>query len=187
MVRQSPRLVVMTTLLALMPIPALAGQVTLLDGSRRAISISGEIVPGDEAAFHTLLSQAPTALIVLTGPGGRVMPALAIGREIRGDGLQTLVPEGASCASACALIWLAGTRRMLASRARLGLHALSTRQGNGGVSETHAFDDVLVHYLTELGYAFDATATIVNTPSALVRWYDPIELNASGIATEPVP
>ena len=170
-----------------MPVPALAGEVTLLNGAQPAISVSGEIASGDEAAFHTLLAQAPTALVVLTGPGGRVVPALAIGREIRAYGLQTLVPAGGSCASACALIWLAGTRRMLASQARLGLHALSTRQGTGSASETHAFDDVLVRYLTELGYAFDATATIVNTPSSLVRWYDPIELNANGIATESVP
>lgn len=167
--------------------PAQAGRIALQDGRSCAISVAGRIEDGDALAFDALATSCPNALVVLSGPGGKVVPALAIGRDIRARGLRTLVPAGAACASACSLIWLAGTQRLLATDARIGFHALSALRPGAPPAETHAFDAELVRYLTELGYAFDVTATIVNTPSVLVRWRDAIELNANGIATQATP
>lgn len=171
----------------LVAVPAQAGQVTIQDGRICAISIAGRIEDGDDLLFSSLASAYPHALVVLSGPGGKVVPALAIGREIRARGLRTLVPAEAVCASACSLIWLAGTPRLLGTDARIGFHALSTPRLGASPIETHAFDPELVRYLTELGYALDVTATIVNTPSVLVHWRDAIELNANGIATQAYP
>jgi hypothetical protein len=155
-------------------------------GSGAAILLSGIIAPGDEAAFHALAATMPSAIVLTTGPGGSVGAALAIGGEIRARGWATLVPEGATCASACSMIWLAGARRMLAEGGRIGFHAMSIRQ-NGFAVETHRPDVDLRRWLTELGYSDDTTATIVNTPSRLVHWLDRLELQADGIASEPYP
>ena len=97
------------------------------------------------------------------------------------------MPAGNSCASACALIWLAGTTRLLGADAHIGFHALSAPRGGRAYTETHEFDPVLMHYLLELGYAGDATATIVNTPSRGLRWLDRIELNSNGFGAESYP
>lgn len=167
--------------------PAQAGQVAIQDNKACAISVAGRIEDGDDLAFDVLATACPNALVVLSGPGGKVAPALAIGRNIRARGLRTLVPAGAACASACSLIWLAGTPRLLAADARIGFHALSALRPGAPAVETHAFDPELVRYLTGLGYALDVTATVVNTPSASVHWRDAIELNANGIATQPYP
>lgn len=166
---------------------AKAGQVGVQCGTTCVISLAGRIEDGDDKAFHDLAASQPDALVALSGPGGKVFPALAIGREIRARGLRTLVPSGASCASACALIWLAGSQRSLGTGARIGFHALSAARPGAAPTETHEFDMGLVRYLTELGYAYDVTATIVNTPSVLVHWRDAIELNANGIATQNAP
>ncbi len=167
--------------------PVFAGEIVGIDGKTFAISVSGRIELGDEKVFINLIRTAPKARIILAGPGGNVVAALTIGQEIRARNLQTLVPAGASCASACALIWLAGTTRMLGVDARIGFHALSAPHRNSQFAETHAFDPVLMHYLLELGYAGDATATIVNTPSVGIRWLDRIELNSNGFAAQSYP
>ena len=137
----------------------------------------------DVAAFHRLAQQAPNAVVVTSGPGGRVAAAIEIGQELRHRGMQTMVPANTDCASACALIWLAGARRTLMPGGRIGFHAVSMLRQNGELTETHDIDYVLRHYLSWLGYSEDATATIVNTPSDFVRWLDPIELQANGFAT----
>ena len=167
--------------------PAAAGEIAGGDGRVPTISIGGRIEAGDEKTFHELASLKPNALVVLTSLGGLVAPALTIGLEIRTRGMQTLVPAGASCASACSLIWLAGTRRLLGAKAQVGFHAISIARDGKLRTETHAFDPRLMHYLLALGYAGDATATIVNTPSAGIRWLDRIELNSNGFAAESYP
>ncbi len=166
---------------------AQAGPVEAQCGKPCTVSIGGPIGEADYRAFHDLAAAHPDALVVLTGPGGRVDPALAIGREIRARGMRTLVPAGATCASACSLIWLAGTQRLLGEGARIGFHALSIQSGVGAWGETHAFDSEIIRYLNHLDYAIDVTATIVNTPSVMVHWRDRLELNANGIATMDYP
>lgn len=84
------------------------------------------------------------------------------------------------------MIWLAGQTRMLGADAQIGFHAMSLLQGDRRV-ETHDADIVLRHWLTQLGYALDTTATIVSTEAASVRWFTMTELRANGIPTEPYP
>jgi hypothetical protein len=175
-------------LCALTPIAARAAQIqaVTLPNDQPAITFGGVITPGDEKKFHEILGTVTNPIVVLSGPGGGVAPALAIGQEIRNNGLTTLVPAATSCASACTFIWLAGERRLLGKGARIGFHAMSYAR-NGGYTETHDVDYGLRAYLLDLGYALDTTATIVNTPSALVRWLDAEELDANGITSEPYP
>ena len=161
-------------------------QAVQLPGGGDAVLLSGVIAPGDEAAFHALAENLRGAVVITTGPGGSVSPALAIGSETRARGWTTLVPEGGRCASACAMIWLAGETRRLGAGAEIGFHAMSTIQ-NGMRTETHDGDSVLRQWLTGLGYALDTTATIVNVGAASVRWYNAVELRANGIPTEPYP
>jgi len=160
--------------------------VELPGGSGQGILLSGVITAGDETAFHALAEKLDKAVVITTGPGGSVGPALAIGNETRARGCSTLVPQGASCASACSMIWLAGRTRMLAIGAQIGFHAMAMVQ-HGQRTETHDMDIYLRRWLTDLGYPLDAEATIVNTRATSIRWYDAIELRANGIPTEPYP
>jgi hypothetical protein len=157
-----------------------------LPGGNKGILMTGVIAPGDQAAFHAVASSLSNAIVLTTGPGGSVFPAIAIGTEIRNLGWSTLVPAGASCASACSMIWLAGERRLLADGGRIGFHAMSIRK-DGMVFESHVPDVDLRRWLTQLGYSDDTTATIVNTPARFVRWLDRLELQNNGIAVESYP
>lgn len=174
--------------LLLLATPAFAAQMeilTLQNPPRRWLRIRQVILPGDERVFRELIASAPNAVVMLSGPGGSLAAALAIGREIQDRRLGTLVPADASCASACSFIWLAGQRRLLGRGARIGFHAISVRTSDGARTQTHKFDPVLRRYLNGLGLAADITATIVNTNATGMRWMNPIELRANGVATEP--
>jgi len=168
-------------------VPALAGQIEIRDSRVPVVSVGGRIDRGDEILFHRIVTNVSNALVVLTGPVATWRPRLRLHARFGPRGWQTLVPAGASSASACALIWLAGTRRMLGANARIGFHAIVVKNDDGTAVETHEADATLVNYLTGLGYVFDVTATIVNTPSTLMRWLDGLELNANGIATRSYP
>jgi hypothetical protein len=148
-----------------------------------AILMSGVIETGDDTKFHALAETMPRAVVVTTGPGGRVLAAVNIGTEIRERGWTTLVPPSAICASACTFIWLAGVHREIADDGRIGFHAMSVI-GATGRQEVHNGDLDLHRWLNWLGYNEDTTATIVNTPAALVRWLDRSELVANGIECE---
>lgn len=181
---------VVAALLALFspPVPAAQIDAGVWPGSQRPwLRVGQSILPGDERLFLQRLAATPGATVVLSGPGGSVDAALAIGRLVRAQGLTTAVPAGADCASACALIWMAGQRRLLGRGARIGFHAISVMQRDGSQVQTHEFDHVLRRYLNELGFAADMTATMVNTRAAAVRWLDPIELRASGVPVEAPP
>jgi hypothetical protein len=181
--------VVMSALIAGSACDARAANFSVIDlpnDGGKGVLLTGPIQPGDQVAFRQVAATLSDATMVTTGPGGAVSAALAIGTEVYNRGWPTLVPANGMCASACSMIWLAGHRRMLGKNAQIGFHAMSMiQQGHWG--ETHEADNYFRNWLTQLGYAWDTTATIVNTHATSVRWYDMIELNANGIETHNYP
>jgi len=67
--------------------------------------------------------------LMLESPGGALLEGIDLGKEVRIRGWRTITRY--DCASACALIFLGGTERVLVgSRARIGLHQpATTRSG----------------------------------------------------------
>jgi hypothetical protein len=87
-----------------------------------AVFLSGPIVAKDLQAFHNAVGNDEKLTVYLSSPGGEVHPAMMIGVLIRVRSYATMVPAGAICSSACALIWMAGIPRELGIHAHLGLH-----------------------------------------------------------------
>lgn len=93
------------------------------------VSIEGEINNRLSAEFQKFLSDKRTASncsnynIVLESLGGKLYPALTIGRLIRERGFTTSVKSNSECSSACTLLFIAGTGRNFSSGdTRLGFH-----------------------------------------------------------------
>jgi len=91
---------------------------------RPAILALGNIEPGSAAALRRfdLQHDERAEVIVLLSAGGLVREALTMGDYLRARSLETLVPEGGYCASACPLVLAAGERRRVARDAWIGLH-----------------------------------------------------------------
>ena len=79
-----------------------------MEGGTELIVIEGDIQSGDEQRFRKLAGQYDKALVGLSSNGGALMPALEIGKAIHLQGFDTAVLANNQCASACALIWIAG-------------------------------------------------------------------------------
>jgi hypothetical protein len=104
------------------------------------IEITGEVVPGDDARFKSIISTMPAGgFIYLESPGGSALTAIAIGRLIRARGLNTSITAG-TCASACGIIWLAGVRRHIGPTGKVGFHAAY----NGVTLEQSGFANALI-------------------------------------------
>ncbi len=72
--------------------------------------------------------------IWLDSPGGSVDGGYHLGRHIRGLGIPTRVPRGASCASACVDVFLGGIMRFADHDRAIGIH-MGTRSHTPGLSQ----------------------------------------------------
>lgn len=88
------------------------------------LRLSGAIAIGDGERFRDYLSGLSDLpeRVVLMSPGGSVLDALEIGRALRDAALVTEVEAGGVCFSACPYVFSAGTERIAADSARVGVH-----------------------------------------------------------------
>ncbi|MEO1194095.1 MAG: hypothetical protein AAFY02_20235 [Pseudomonadota bacterium] len=115
---------------------------TELEG-RPALVAVGMVTSESAAALRRadLQSDERAEILALLSPGGYVQGALAMGDYLRARGMETLVPEGGFCASACPLVLAAGERRRVARDAWVGLHQPYLAPGSG-LSADRAVADV---------------------------------------------
>jgi hypothetical protein len=118
-------------------------------------------------------------IVTLVSYGGSINPALQIGDLIRKRGLSTFVPGDRTCASACALIWLAGVPRTVGDTPQIGFHAIydpTTRQPTG------AGNAVAGAYLRDLGVGYKAIAFMTRKGPTSVEWLTPDLTKELGVA-----
>ena len=119
------------------------------------VFLNGEIVQGDSIRFRELVSQNQVDTVVLNSPGGSLMDGLQIGETIRITKLMTYVPATNVCYSACGLIWIAGSERIIDSESKVGFHGAfystthqATSDGNALIgsylSRLHLSDEAIV-------------------------------------------
>ena len=90
-------------------------------GDPMPIFVTGAIEVGSYEKFADQIIGLQNVLVVLDSEGGNLLEALEMARRIRLSGFSTVIPEGAKCASGCALAWLAGQKRFIASDAKCRL------------------------------------------------------------------
>jgi hypothetical protein len=115
------------------------------------ITLRGDIVSGDDEKFRTIALANPRAVVELDSDGGSLRTALEIGRIIRLGEFDTVVGNDQSCASACALIWLAGAHRTMVVGGRIGFHA-SYVDLDGSLIQTGMGNALVGHYLSQLAW-----------------------------------
>jgi membrane-bound ClpP family serine protease len=92
------------------------------------LQADGEIVDGDAIRLKRALTNLPRdnsgmKTITLNSPGGSVNAAFEMAAVMDTVGVGTVVPPGASCASACAaILFMAGKVHLVAPGGKLGIH-----------------------------------------------------------------
>jgi hypothetical protein len=176
------------------------------------ISITGQIEQNDYAHFRDALTAKPqTRVVILNSLGGRLTPAIIIGREIRARKIATVIPDGAFCSSACAMIWLGGIPRDIHGNGRLGFHSArpegqadcrKVKEGSRLICDEPG-NDLMVAWLqeTELYPVKDPTnvggalvwflengiGLIMGVAPGEMRWFDRAEAMKMGLIARPEP
>jgi hypothetical protein len=119
------------------------------------ILVTGEIVPGDHKKFDDITRAHRRALVILSGPGGNLREGLGIGAIIAMEGYATSVGPKSPCYSVCALIWVSGARRYMASTSDIGVHA-AYEDGVSGPKESGVGNAEVGAYLNTLGLSLKA-------------------------------
>jgi hypothetical protein len=140
------------------------------------LMLSGVIGPGAHRHFSAALARGHPSLIVLDSPGGVLGEAFMIADEVRRRGLSTMVGPNRSCASACAIIFLAGRTKYLGPGGAIGLHMASYADGRADPEATALMAD----YLSELGVPRSALRAMASTAPSRIRWLTRAELQAVG-------
>lgn len=148
-----------------------------------SISISGEIKDGDEKKFKEIALQSDRAIVYLESPGGDLGAAIRIGRLVYALGFMTAVKE-AQCASACALIWVAGHFKFLSPNAEVGFHLPSYDGESQNLKKNIGIVYALIGaYLANLGFAEPYIAHMMDTESSQIKWLNRRNSINFGIAT----
>ncbi|WP_300030686.1 hypothetical protein [uncultured Roseobacter sp.] len=94
------------------------------DRQGEVLVLTGQIAEGDAARVTDALEAQADGLVYvrLNSPGGSVTDALAIGRDLRARGLETVAGAGDICLSACPYIFAAGVARRAHEDAQIGVH-----------------------------------------------------------------
>jgi hypothetical protein len=165
-----------------------AAEITLKHtGDGDIIIIRGEIEYGDGEVFRSRVANESRAVIGLDSEGGNVHAAIMIGTEIRMRAFATAVLPGLKCASACALIWLAGIPRGLTYSEHGGVGMVGFHAAQDVVTgEQSAANAVVGSYLGKLGLSDHAIRYLTDTPPDEIRWLMPDVAQRLGIALKVV-
>jgi ATP-dependent protease ClpP protease subunit len=135
----------------------------------------------DVSTFTRLASPGiNSAIVFLDSTGGLVWTAIDIGTIIRQRRFSTAVADNASCASACALVWMGGKERFMGNDARIGFHAAR----NVVTSEVSSGANAAVGaYLHEVGVKnFNTVVYLTSASPNSMRWLTPTDAIRYGIA-----
>ncbi|WP_062013069.1 hypothetical protein [Aureimonas sp. AU4] len=203
---RSIRVLLATAFLATAPASAMTFS---LDGD--TVRAAGPIGQGDAERLRSFLGRLQhdemnylSVTVALDSPGGNLMEGMRLGMAIREAGVPTLVRQGETCASACAVAFLGGeasgvtsdaVSRNLEPGALLGYHGFFTggdqvRVVDETLSEARVINAILIEYATRMGSVdVGLLSRLLTTPPERVESIDtPREIAGLGIrlAGEPI-
>ena len=157
--------------------------VTQSHDGRNFLKISGQIGSEDGKRFRKVAMSLDRATVFLASPGGSINAAIEIGKFVRQQRMTTVVARRDYCVSACGLIWLAGERRLLTAKARVGFH--TTYVYRNGIRLASAMGNAVVgRYIAFLDLPAQAFAFATSAGPDEVKWLDGTNRRSSGIDLE---
>jgi hypothetical protein len=156
---------------------------TLKDG-RIVISISGDITEGDTDAFKATIKIAnDTGKLVssvrLNSPGGNLLEGAQLAEVVRFAKMATNVGQGATCASACFLVFAAGESKFANYTAQIGVHGASDQTGRE-TTQSGSATVSMARIAKELGVPAAIIGRMVVTPPNEMVWLSPADLQTMG-------
>lgn len=146
----------------------------------------GEIDRETITDFRAATAGRAITLVFLDSPGGRIHASLDLAARFRATGLDTLVPAGSECASACAFVFLAGVRRQ--AEGKLGVHRFTSedrRRASVARIEEDTQETVaeIIAGMSALGAPPIFLQRMFETANSGMYWFGADELRDTGMVT----
>ena len=177
---RSVRLLAALSSVALMPIEAFALQYDRVpvDPPFVVVTATGPIVAGDfdrlSAFIQTLVGSDRISSFFVDSPGGSVVEAEKIASYIHEAGIAVTIPSSSQCSSACFLLFAAGSRRVMAPDALIGVHSAS-ENGQENLT-TMGFTTVFARVAAQYGVPPAIIGKMVQTEPGRMAWLTPNDL-----------
>jgi len=140
------------------------------------LQLRGDIEAGDYVKFRSHFDDERRIVgLDLDSPGGSLYEGFRIATLTRERRLSTFVAK--ECDSACAFIFLLGTKRYASSEAKIGVHAVGNDYGgedNGTIRDTIHF----ARLSAKLGIPSATIGKMVTTPPGKITFLDEADLSA---------
>ncbi len=133
------------------------------------VVVTGDFEPSDIDTFRKTVAPLKKATVSLKSDGGALVAGIRIGTLIRSKRFATLVPDGALCASACAVAWLGGVKRLVGKDAGVGFHAAYVMRA-GTAAESGPGNAILGAYLNQLGLSEKAIRYVTYADPTTIHW-----------------
>jgi hypothetical protein len=157
---------------------------TTLNDGRLVISISGELADGDTDAFKAAVKSANdggkfVGSVRLDSKGGSLFEGSQLAQIVKFAKMATNVGQGATCASACFLIFAAGQTKFANYTAQIGVHGASDQTGRETV-QSGAATVSMARIAKDLGVPAGIIGRMVVTPPDDMVWLSPADLQSMG-------
>jgi hypothetical protein len=183
-VRHLPAILVF--LLAPLTAQAASIEIKNFDAGSALVMVEGDLELTDIEGFRSKVAPISKATVAFRSDGGSLLAGIRIGMLIRVKNFTTIVPDGAQCASACAVAWLGGGHRFMGTNARVGFHAAYVQKA-GATTESGPGNAVLGAYLDQIGLPEDAIVYITQASPNSMRWLNMDEAAQHGIEVALLP
>ncbi len=142
------------------------------------VQINGEITKATEASFLRILEHEDISSVELNSEGGQVYAALSIADQIHAQGIDTWIRPNNECHSACALIFLAGERRL--ADGLLGVHQFRTDEQDNSLTQLVVSD--IYSSLSSYGTPDELISVMLRTPSDDMYVFSREEIERLGLS-----
>ncbi len=154
---------------------------------RLLLVAEGEIKEGDDKRLHDFVAALPIRLklfaVGLDSPGGNLREGVYLANSIRSTELPTIVSSHGMCASACFLMFAAGSTRMAAVNARIGVHSASSDGEDN--TPAQAVTTLMARQAAEFGVPAAIIGKMVTTPPGDITWLTRQDLATMGTTILP--
>jgi hypothetical protein len=118
--------------------------------------------------------------ILLNSPGGNVAEGFRLARIVRDAKMAAIVSDGAVCASACFIVFAAGSEKFAGYAARVGVHGAVSDGSQHETDQSRAATIIMARAVKELGVPPGIIGQMVVTPPNQVVWLSPDDLRSMG-------
>ena len=149
-------------------------------GGGGLLSASGEVRLGDEERLRDALRAVPKgarlAGISLDSPGGDLEEGLRLATAVHDARLPTVVDDGAKCASACFIVFAAGSHLFASTTALVGVHSVAFRGRDN--PDAQAATVRMARRLAEYGVPDAILGKMVSAQPSQIWWLNRSDLES---------